>query len=152
MHHHLVTERPKSGSISPSTQYKNRMLAVFVRQNLAVDALGVLKALRTHRQRHTNNLYEGRRDRISLRFWESVTLSTDSWESSLSAMVEIWNTQTELWAGHTCTEVISCQKLYKHTNHTYSSTARTVGCFFFYWDCMCLCEFLPAQPGPAGTG
>lgn len=42
------------------------------------------------------DLYEGRRDRISLRFWESVTLSTDSCESSLSAMVEIWNTQTNL--------------------------------------------------------
>lgn len=41
----------------------------------------------------TSYLYEGRRDRISLRFWESVTLSTDSWESSLSAMVEIWNKQ-----------------------------------------------------------
>lgn len=38
-----------------------------------------------------NHLYEGRRERISLRFWESVTLSTDSCESSLSAMVEIWN-------------------------------------------------------------
>ena len=43
---------------------------------------------RTHT--HTLYLYEGRRDRISLRFWESVTLSTDSCESSLSAMVEIW--------------------------------------------------------------
>lgn len=34
-------------------------------------------------------LYEGRLDRISLLFWQSVTLSTDSCESSLSAMVEI---------------------------------------------------------------
>lgn len=141
MHHHLVPQRAKSGSIWPSTWYKNRILAVFVRKNLAVDALlGAESVARTHthRQKQTNNLYEGRRDRISLRFWESVTLSTDSWESSLSAMVEIWNKQTELWAGHTCTEVISCQKLYKHTNRTNSSTASTVGFFgfFFNWDCV----------------
>lgn len=35
------------------------------------------------------NLYEGRLERISRLFWVSVTLSTDSCESSLSAMVEI---------------------------------------------------------------
>lgn len=47
------------------------------------------------RTKHNNHLYEGRRDRISLRFWESVTLSTDSCESSLSATVEIWERQQQ---------------------------------------------------------
>lgn len=41
-------------------------------------------------------LYDGRLDKISLRFWESVTLSTDSWESSLSAMVDIWQKQKHI--------------------------------------------------------
>lgn len=52
--------------------------------------------LHYHRKQSCADLYEGRRDRISLRFWESVTMSTDSCESSLSAIVEICNKSTLL--------------------------------------------------------
>lgn len=48
--------------------------------------------LRYHERNYLNDLdlYEGRLERISLLFWQSVTLSTDSWESSLSATVDIY--------------------------------------------------------------
>lgn len=94
------------------------------------------------RQKHNNYLYEGRRDRISLRFWESDTLSTDSCESSLSATVEIWenNNNNQLCRTHNTSGSFSLKQPLS------SGQGWILQC-----SCVCLC-LLPAQPGPVGTG
>lgn len=89
------------------------------------------------KKKHIQHLYEGRRDRISLRFWESVTLSTDSCESSLSATVEIWkhNNNNQL------RRTYKTSSLKQHLSSGLSGTNAAVG----------LCAS-PARPGPVGTG
>lgn len=87
-------------------------------------------------------LYEGRRDRISRRFWESVTLSTDSCESSLSATVEIWENNTNQLGrtGKTSRQQVPAPKA---ASVEWAGPNPAVG----------LCLWVsPARPAPVGTG